>query len=73
MYALILTSVCRIYTLEEMNQYLTLWLLPTVSINVGWTCLVVKIHLPLQETWVLSLIQEDPTCRRATKPMHHSY
>ena len=23
--------------------------------------------------YVQSLIQEDPTCHRATKPMHHSY
>ena len=25
--------------------------------------------LPTQETWVQSLISEDPTCRGATKPM----
>ena len=24
-------------------------------------------------TWVQSLIQEDPTCHRATKPVHHNY
>ena len=27
----------------------------------------------MQETWVRSLIQEDPTCRRAAKPIHHNY
>ena len=32
-----------------------------------------RIHLPRQEIWVQSLIWEDPTCRRATKPVHHSY
>ena len=32
-----------------------------------------KIHLPRQETQVWSLVQEDPTCRRATKPMYHNY
>ena len=26
------------------------------------------VHLPMQETWVWSLIWEDPTCHRATKP-----
>ena len=26
-----------------------------------------------QETWVLSLGQEDSTCLRATKPTHHNY
>ena len=32
-----------------------------------------KIHLPRQETWVWSLVQEDPTCHRATKPMCNNY
>ena len=33
---------------------------------------VVKVCLPMQETWVRSLIREDPTCCRATKPVRHS-
>ena len=28
-----------------------------------------RIHLPVQETWVQSLVQEDPTCHGATKPV----
>ena len=32
-----------------------------------------KIHLPVQETWVWSLVWEDPTCCRATNPMCHNY
>ena len=32
-----------------------------------------RIHLPVQGTWVRSLVQEDPTCCRATKPVCHSY
>ena len=31
------------------------------------------IHLPVQETWVRSLVQEDTTCRGAPTPVHHSY
>ena len=31
------------------------------------------ICLPLQETWVRSLVQEDPTSHGATKPVHHNY
>ena len=27
----------------------------------------------MQETWVRSLMREDPTCLRATKLMHHKY
>ena len=32
-----------------------------------------RIHLPMQGTWVRALVQEDPTCRRATKPVRHNY
>ena len=28
----------------------------------------IRIHLPVQETQVRALVQEDPTCRGATKP-----
>ena len=31
-----------------------------------------RIHLPMQGTWVQSLAQEDPTCRGATKPVRHN-
>ena len=34
---------------------------------------VVKNRLTMQGTWVLALVQEDPTCRRATKPVRHNY
>ena len=27
----------------------------------------------MQGTWVQSLVQEDPTCRGATKPVYHNY
>ena len=32
-----------------------------------------RIRLPVQGTWVRSLVQEDPTCRGATKPVRHNY
>ena len=32
-----------------------------------------RICLPMQETGVRDLVQEDPTCRRATKPVSHNY
>ena len=31
------------------------------------------VHLPMQESQVQSLIQEDPTCCRAAKPVDHNY
>ena len=27
----------------------------------------------MEGTWVWALVQEDPTCRGATKPVHHNY
>ena len=42
----------------------------------GGTSLVaqwLRIWLPMQGTGVRSLVQEDPTCRGATKPKHHNY
>ena len=32
-----------------------------------------RICLPMQGTRVQSLVQEDPTCRGATKPVSHNY
>ena len=31
-----------------------------------------RIRLPMQETWVRALVQEDLTCRGATKPVRHN-
>ena len=31
-----------------------------------------RICQPMQETWVWSLVWEDPTCLGVAKPMHHS-
>ena len=33
----------------------------------------IRICLPMQGTEVRSLVWEDPTCRGATKPVHHNY
>ena len=32
-----------------------------------------RIRLPTQGTQVRALVWEDPTCRRATKPVRHNY
>ena len=32
-----------------------------------------RIHLPMQGTQVQALVREDPTCRRATKPVRYNY
>ena len=43
---------------------------------VVWASLVaqwIRICLPMQGTQVHSLVQEDPTCHGATKPVCHNY
>ena len=47
-----------------------------LQIKVGGASLVaqwLRIHLPMQETWVRALVREDPACHGATKPVHHNY
>ena len=39
------------------------------SLVVQW----LGVRLPMQGTRVRALVQEDPTCRGETKPMHHNY
>ena len=42
---------------------------PWASLVVQW----LRIHLPIQGTWVRALVWKDPTCRGATKSMSHNY
>ena len=49
---------------------------PLVLKSTKGTSLVVqwlRIRLSMQGTWVRALVQEDPTCRGATKPVRHNY
>ena len=39
------------------------------SLVVQW----LRIHLSMQKTQVHSLVWEDSTCHRVTKPLHHNY
>ena len=32
-----------------------------------------RIRLPMEGTRVRALVQEDPTCRGASKPVHQNY
>ena len=44
-----------------------------VSIRLPWCLSGKESTWPMQETWVWSLVREDPTCRGAMKPRHYSY
>ena len=43
--------------------------LPGASLVAQW----LRICLPMQGTRVQALVWEDPTCRRATRPVSHNY
>ena len=52
------------------------WSMLTQFKSTPWASLVaqwLRLCLPMQGTRVWALLWEDPTCRRATKPVHHNY
>ena len=51
------------YSGDDKNQY------QDFGAVVQW----LRIHLPMQGTQVRALVQEDPTCGGATKPVGHNY
>ena len=58
------------------NGRLGLTYTPLYKIDNCGTSLVaqwLRIRLPVQGTWVRALVQEEPTCHGATKPVCHNY
>ena len=64
-------------TNELTNRFFGMPPEPSQHQNVrSWASLVAwwwRVHLTMRETWVWSLIKEDPTCHRASKPVHCKY
>ena len=50
---------------------------PNLRLRIRWRASLVvqwlRVHLLMQGTRVRALVWEDPTCRRATRPVSHSY
>ena len=66
--------------LKKEKQFLENWKwnLPYFMASIKWNkelpwWLSGRVCLPVQGTWVWALIQEDPTCRGATKSVHHNH
>ncbi len=53
--------------IKKTNNPIKTWV--GTSLVAQW----LRICLPMQAPQVQSLVQEDHTCRGATKPMHHNY
>ena len=62
--------------MSEKGKLLTKHLLQEINVTEKQKPLsgafLVRNHLPMQEIQVRSLVWEDPTCCRATKPMRHN-
>ena len=59
--------------LFSMNILIEIWFIKIIkhteaSLVAQW----LRIRLPMQGTRVGALVQEDPTCRGATKPVRHN-
>ena len=44
-----------------------------IELGLPWWLSGKRMHLPIQKTQLQSLVQEDPTWCRTTKPMYHNY
>ena len=67
-------NIYQLYIFITSNEIHQLHLL--IKNKSGGTSLVaqwLRIRLPMQGTWVWSLLREDPTCHGATKPVRHNY
>ena len=63
----IILSIC--YILEIYQNEVNFKMGGRTSLVAQW----LRIHLPMQGTWVRALVWEDPTHRGATKPMRHNH
>ena len=45
----------------------------TLKLGTSLVAQWLRIRLPMQGTQVRALVQDDPTCHGATKPMRHNY
>ena len=76
-----LSSLLSVYKFIQNNESTTrclvghiIWsLLKIWLVGASLVAQWLRIHLPMQGTWIWSLVQEDPTCHGATKPVHHNY
>ena len=50
-----------------------MYILKAVDSRASLVVLCLRICLPMQGTWVQTLVQEDPTRGGASKSLHHSY
>ena len=57
----------------RLNMILIKSLLENSKVGTALVARRLRIQLPVQRTYIQSLVQEGPTRCRATKPMHDNY
>ena len=58
---------------QQESPDLSIFLPKRTHFGCPWWLSGKEFHLPMQETWIPSLAQQDPTCCGATKCMSHNY
>ena len=61
-------KIIRVVLLEDRNVVTIKKSRSRTSLVAQW----LRIHPPMQGTWVRALVREDPTCYGATKPVCHN-
>ena len=61
------------FSISPSNEYSGLPIFKIISMKTSLVIQWLKILLPMQGTWVQSLVWEDPTCRGTTKPTGKHY
>ena len=64
---------CSPFSLSALSYFLPFPLKSTPQVYSFLVAQWLRIRLPMQGTWVQALVWEDPTCRRATKPVCLNY
>ena len=63
-----------IYNMHKVSKIGTVYFsLKYIYIGASLVVQWLRICLPMQGTRVQALVWEDPTCRRATRPVSHNY
>ena len=73
-YALLACNLLGLKLTHPKNAFLKKHVVRTAELGLPWWSVQwLRICLAMQGTPVGSLVWEDPTCRGATKPVHHNY
>ena len=67
------TAKFKIFFIEFPTRYYISWSQTKKIIKTSMMVQWLRVYLSVQRTWVQSLVQEDPTCRGAIRPVSHDY